>query len=130
MLEYWTANIQSLTKIKLVDVISPATLKDASDGAGAPEEVPGQVEEVEVEVEVAQVRPSSRDRFGFSSEGKSRFGWVGFFSMKNGLAFARPAAEVPRFQLDPGLVARGAQNPLLEGKTLISRRSGKAGTAA
>ena len=65
MLEYWTANIQSLTKIKLVDVISPATLKDASDGgAGAPEEVPGQVEEVEV----AQVRPSSRDSIGFSSE--------------------------------------------------------------
>jgi len=63
-LEYWTANIQSLTKIKLLDVISPATLKDASDGAGAPEEVPGQVEEVEV----AQVRPSSRDSIGFSSE--------------------------------------------------------------
>ena len=67
-MEYWTANIQSLTKIKLVDVISPATLWDASDGAGAPEEVPGQVEEVEVEVEVAQVRPSSRDSIGFSSE--------------------------------------------------------------
>ena len=64
MLEYWTANIQSLTKIKLVDDISPATLWDASDGAGAPEEVPGQVEEVEV----AQVRPSSRDSIGFSSE--------------------------------------------------------------
>ena len=55
MLEYWTANIQSLTKIKLVDVISPATLWDASDGAGVPEEVPGRSKRSKLRRYVPQV---------------------------------------------------------------------------
>ena len=65
MLQYWTANIQSLTKNELLDFNAVAkALNDATVDADAPDEVLSQAGEVEV----PQVRPSSRDSIGFSSE--------------------------------------------------------------
>ena len=65
MLQYWTANIQSLTKNELLDFNAVAkALNDATVDADAPDEVLSQAGEAEV----PQVRPSSRDSIGFSSE--------------------------------------------------------------
>jgi len=97
-----------------------------------PDEVPGQVDVAEV----PQVRPSSRDSIWFLLRMKDSV-WVGcFFSMNKYLAFVsfvRWCPQVPGCPRAPGRpkpgssltpVAHGAQNPFLEGKTLISRRSG------